>query len=95
MSFSLGGLMLYAMWAVLGVMMVDFIVASYRALKRKYFSADIILEYLKDFVFYIFPLFLIANMTGLDPTGWILLIAYFGASLAVLVRYLSAIKRKL
>lgn len=94
MSFALTGFMLYAMWAVLGVMLIDFAAASYRALKNSSFSSALIVDYLKALLYNVFPLFLLSNMLPLDPTGWILLIAYYVGGLAVFLNYLSAIKSK-
>ncbi len=94
MSFALAGWMLYAMWGVLGVMGIDFLASVFRSLKRSSFSTALVLDYLRDLLNYVFPLFIVVNLIPLDPTGWILLIGYYLASLAVFLRYVFAIKDK-
>ncbi|GGA14047.1 hypothetical protein GCM10008018_68680 [Paenibacillus marchantiophytorum] len=93
MTLELTGLMLYSMWVVLGLMGLSFLVGLYHSLKAGTFSSSLILTYLQDLLFYVFPLFLLANMTSLDPTGWILLIAYYVGALGVVLKYLASLKK--
>ncbi|MEW9669208.1 hypothetical protein [Ammoniphilus sp. 3BR4] len=92
MTFSLTGWMLYTMWAVFGLMLLDFLIGLFRSLKT--LSPTLILDYLKDILYYVLPLMVIANMMPLDPTGWVLLIGYYVSGLAVIWNYLIAIKNK-
>ncbi|UKS29787.1 hypothetical protein LOZ80_12980 [Paenibacillus sp. HWE-109] len=93
MTLELTGLMLYSMWVVLGLMGLSFLVGLYHSLKAGTFSSSLILAYLQDLLFYVFPLFLLANMTSLDPTGWILLITYYVGALGVVLKYLASLKK--
>jgi hypothetical protein len=91
MTFALTGWMLYAMWAVLILMGVNFIVGIFRSNN----VGELILSYLHDILHYVFPLFLLANMRSLDPTGWLVLIAYYIGAIGVILKYLTDIKNKL
>lgn len=93
MTLALTGWMLYSMLVVLGVMGLSFLFGLYKSLKAGDFSSDLILTYLKDMLYYVFPLFLISNMMSLDPTGFILLIAYYVGALGVVLKYLANFKK--
>ncbi|MEC0231465.1 MULTISPECIES: hypothetical protein [Paenibacillus] len=93
MTLELTGLMLYAMYVVVGLMGISFLVGLYQSLKAGTFSYTLILNYLQDLLFYVFPLFLLANMKSMDPTGWILLIAYYIGALGVAIKYLASLKK--
>ncbi|MDQ0199462.1 hypothetical protein [Neobacillus ginsengisoli] len=82
------------MWAVLGLMMLDFIVGLFKSLVTKSFSPKMVLDYLKDILYYVFPLVFILNIMAIDPTGWILLIFYYIGGLAVIWNYISGIITK-
>jgi hypothetical protein len=92
MTFTLAGWMLYSMWAVLGLMGLSFLVDLFRMLKSGGFSQSLILGYLQDLLYYVFPLFLLSNMMSLDPTGWLLLVGYYIGAIGVVLRYLLKIK---
>lgn len=93
MTFTLTGWMLYSMLAVLGFMGLSYLVGLYKSLKAGDFSSSLILTYLKDMLYYVFPLFLISNMLSLDPTGFLLLIAYYVGALGVVLKYLASFKK--
>ncbi|KAB2330740.1 hypothetical protein F7731_19245 [Cytobacillus depressus] len=90
----MAGWMLYAIWAVLGLMIIDFLIGFFRSLATKSFSPKIILEYLKDILYYVFPLIFLMNIMPIDPTGWILLIFFYIGALGVIFNYLLQIKNK-
>jgi hypothetical protein len=92
MTFALAGWMLYSMWVVLGLMGLSFLVDLYRMLKGGSFSESLILGYLQDLLYYVFPLFLLSNMMSLDHTGWIMQVSYYVGAIGVALRYLLKIK---
>lgn len=94
MTFALSGLMLYTMWAIFGLMFIDFIIGFFRSISSSSFPITLFQGYLKDVVNYVFPLLIMANLMALDPTGWIMLIAYYVGGLAVIWNYLTAIKNR-
>lgn len=94
MTLTLTGMMLYAMWAVLGLMGLSFLMGLFRSLKSGSFSYSLILGYLQDMLYYVFPLFLMANMMSLDHTGWLLMIGYYVGALGVVMKYLYDLFKK-
>jgi hypothetical protein len=88
------GWMLYTLWAVLGLMLVDFIVGLFRSLVTKSFSPNVGLDYLKDTLYYVFPLIFIANLMSIDPSGWILMVFYYICGITVIWHYLVSIFTK-
>lgn len=92
--FALSGLMLYTMWAIFGLMFIDFIIGFFRSLSTNSFPLNLFLGYLQDIVNYVFPLFIIAALIALDPTGWVMIVAYYIGGLAVIWNYLSSIKNR-
>ncbi|MBD0381441.1 hypothetical protein [Paenibacillus sedimenti] len=95
MTLTLTGWMLYTMWVVLGLMGLSFLLGLYQSLKASSFSYNLILTYLQDLLYYVFPLFLIANMMPLDKTGWLLQIGYYIGALGVVIKYISNIRSKM
>ncbi|MCY9665167.1 hypothetical protein M5X11_09375 [Paenibacillus alginolyticus] len=93
MTLTLTGWMLYSMWVVLGLMGLSFLLGLYKALKAGSFSSALILTYLQDMLYYVFPLFLISNMMSLDPTGFLLLVAYYIGALGLVLKYLAQLKK--
>jgi hypothetical protein len=71
---------------------LDFLVGLYRSLKAGAFSSTLVLSYLQDLLYYVFPLLLLANLVTLDPTGWLVLIGYYVGAVGVSLKYLSSIK---
>lgn len=96
MSFELTDTwMLYTMWAVLGVMGLDILVGLYRSLMSNSFSLTKLPGFLNGVLVYVLPLFILANLTDIEPTGWLVTIAYYLGGLGVVVKYLYDIKAKL
>jgi hypothetical protein len=95
LTFALSGWMLYTMLIVLGLLWLDFLFAFFHSLMNGKFNLLIILEYLKDMLFYVFPLMMIVNMIPLDPFEWILKIIYLIASIGVMAKYVVAISNKM
>ena len=94
MTFAFSGFMLYTLWAIFGLMFIDFIIGFFRSLSSSSFPITLFLNYLKDVLNYVFPLLLMANLMALDPTGWIMLVAYYIGGLAIIWNYLNAIKNR-
>jgi hypothetical protein len=84
-----------ALWIVLGSMAVDFLVGLFKSLTGSKLSHVPVLGYLKDIVSYVLPLLLLASISVMDSTGWIVLVGYYVGAFAVLVKYLMDIKAKL
>ncbi|MEK3885655.1 hypothetical protein [Paenibacillus sp. PL2-23] len=84
-----------AMWVVMGSMAADFLVGLFMSLKAGKLSHELVLGYLKDVVYYVLPLFVLAGMTAMDATGWIVLTGYYVGALAVVVKYVHDMKSKL
>ncbi|SDN01370.1 hypothetical protein SAMN04487897_101793 [Paenibacillus sp. yr247] len=93
MTLALTGWMLYSMLIVLGFMGLNFLFGLYKSLKAGSFSSSPFLAYLRDLLYYVFPLFLLSNMMSLDPTGFLLLIAYYLGALGVVLKYLEGFKK--
>ncbi|MFC4769912.1 hypothetical protein [Effusibacillus consociatus] len=92
--FTLTGWMIYTMWAIFGLMFIDFLIALFRSLKEGSFDPTFVLGYLKDVLYYVLPLIIVVYLIPIDPTGWILVIGYFVFGIAVILKYLLDIKRK-
>ncbi|MFC5530794.1 hypothetical protein [Cohnella yongneupensis] len=84
-----------ALWIVLGAMAVDFLIGLIKSLTGGKISIEPILGYLKDIVGYVLPLLVLAAISALDSTGWIVLTGYYVGAFAVVVKYLMSIKEKL
>lgn len=94
MALTLSGLMLYAMWLVLGVMGLSFVVELFKSLSTGTFSSSTITNYLRDLLYFVFPLFLLSNMLPLDHTDFIIKIAYYIGVLGVLYNYVGGYFKK-
>lgn len=94
MTLALSGWMLYTMWAILGLMGINLLLNLFRSAAAGSFSPKPVLDYLKDVLTYVLPLFIIANLMPLDGTGWLLQIAYYVGGIAVVWNYLSSIKNR-
>ncbi|WP_445491367.1 hypothetical protein [Niallia sp. 03133] len=90
----LGMWMYYAIWAVLGFMLLDFLFGLFKSLVTWKLSPKIITTYLKDILFFIIPLFYIASILPVDPTGWILIIFFYICSVGIIWEYISRIINK-
>jgi len=95
MTFTLTDWMLYAMYVVLGLMALDFLLGLYKSLKAGNFSSALILNYLKDLLHYVLPLFLLANLMSLDSTGFLVLTGYYIGAFGVALKYLYDLKNKM
>lgn len=84
----------FAMWVVLASMAADFLVGVFKSLTSGKFSHEPVLVYLKDIVSYVFPLLVLAGISVMDSTGWIVQVGYYLGAVAVFVKYLLAIKAK-
>ncbi|MFC5402628.1 hypothetical protein [Cohnella soli] len=84
-----------AMWVVLGSMAVDFLAGLYKSLKGGTISHEPVLGYLKDIVSYVLPLLVLASISVMDTTGWIVLVGYYVGAVAVIIKYLLSLKGKL
>jgi hypothetical protein len=82
------------MWAIFGLMWIDLLIGLFKSLVTKSFSLKIVLDYLKDVLYYVMPLMIVLNLMSLDPTGWFFFIFYYIGGLAVILHYLIAIKNK-
>jgi hypothetical protein len=87
--------MLYALWAVLVLMALNFLAGLYRALRAGEFNSTLILTYLQDLLYYVFPLFLLASIEPLDQTGFLVLAGYYIGAVGVVLKYLYDLKNKL
>lgn len=84
-----------AMWVVMGSMAVDFLVGLFMSMKDGKLSHELVLGYLKDVMYYVLPLFVLAGLSAMDPTGWVVMVGYYVGALGVVVKYLMDIKGKL
>lgn len=82
------------MWAIFGFMWLDLLIGLFRSIVTRSFSPTMILDYLKDVLYYVLPLTVLVTMAPLDPTGWALMIFYYIGGLAVIWNYLISIKNK-
>ncbi|WP_088067335.1 hypothetical protein [Gottfriedia luciferensis] len=94
LGFGLADWMLYTIWAIMGLMILDFVIAFIRSFWKGSFGTSFILGYLKDILYFIFPLKFLISMFPLDPTGWILIAFYFVGGIAVVIKYLKDIVSK-
>ncbi|WP_123042884.1 hypothetical protein [Cohnella candidum] len=86
-----------ALWVVLGSMAVDFLIGLFKlgtggSLR---FVPDFVVRYLKDILYYVLPLLVLASVSVMDSTGWIVLAGYYAGAVAVVLKYLWDIKAKL
>lgn len=91
---TIAGWTLYMMWVVMGLMLLDFLVGFFRSMVTKSFSSNMVLDYLKDVLFYVFPLMFLMTLMPIDPTGYALLIFFYIGGIAVTWHYLTAIFNK-
>lgn len=83
------------MWVVLGSMAADFLIGLFKMMTGGKLSHEPVLLYLKDIVSYVLPLLVLAGISLMDSTGWIVLVGYYVGALAVIIKYLMDIKAKL
>jgi hypothetical protein len=94
MGFTLSDWLIYTLLAVFGLMIIDFLIAFFKSFWKGSFNLTLIVDYLKDVLYYIVPLYFIVTLSPIDPTGWVLTIFYFILSLAVSLKYLIDIFKK-
>ncbi|MBB6633047.1 hypothetical protein [Cohnella thailandensis] len=85
-----------ALWVALGAMAVDFLAGLFQSLKGNTISSlnEPVLGYLKDIVYYVLPLLMLAGFSTMDETEWIVKAAYFVGAAAVVIKYLKDIRAK-
>lgn len=93
MTFTLTDWIIYTMWAIFGLMIIDFIIAFAKSFWEGTFNTTF-LDYLKDILFYVLPLNVIISMIPIDPTGWILVSLYFIGGISVILKYVLDIKKR-
>lgn len=84
----------FMMWAILGFMLLDFLIGLIKSLVTKSFSSTMVLDYLKDVLYMVFPLLVISSLAPIEPTQWVLHIFYYIGGLAVIWHYIKAIIKK-
>ncbi len=94
MSFTVADWMIYTIWAVFGLMIIDLLITLFRSFWQGSFHPSSVLEYLKDILYYILPLNVIVSMTSIDPTEWTLVVLYFVGGIAVILKYVWDIVKK-
>ena len=85
---SLSGWMLYTMWAVIGLIGLDLLAGWYRSLMGHSFSVDNLTDFLGSMISYVLPLLILNALTGIDPTGWLVLLAYSVGGVGDIIKYL-------
>jgi hypothetical protein len=86
--------MIYVMLAIFGLMIIDFLIALGRRFWEGQFHPGFALEYLKDILYYIFPLNIVISLFPIDPTKRVLPICYFVFGVFVIIKYVLDIIRK-
>jgi hypothetical protein len=93
---ALSGFMLYTMYLILGLIAVDILAGLYKAITTNSFSFAKLAGFLKSGILYlVFPLTVLVSLIPMDPTGWVLTIAYYLASLGIVIKYIMDITGKL
>lgn len=90
------GFMLYALWLVLAAIGLNVLLGTLRAVMSNSFSLGMFTNFLKSGILYsVLPLLILAHLMPMDPTGWLMPIAYYAAALALFLIYLMDVIRKL
>jgi hypothetical protein len=76
-------------------MWLDFLIGFAKSIWNRTFSLQLVLDYLKDMVFFVLPLLILLNLNPLDPTGIVLTVVFYVCGLAIVLHYLFSIKRKI
>lgn len=84
-----------ALWVVLGSLAVDMLVGLFQSLKANKLTPEPVVSHLRDIVYYVLPLLMLAGFSAMDETGWILKVAYYLGAVALVIKYLQSIKTKL
>lgn len=94
MGYSLADWMIYTVWAIFALMIVDFLVVLFRSFWQGSFNPGFVLGYLKDILYYILPLNMLISMSSIDPTGYALVTFFFIGGIAVVLKYILDIKKR-
>ncbi|WP_018132337.1 hypothetical protein [Effusibacillus pohliae] len=90
------GLLLYALWLVLAAIGLNVLLGVIRAFIGGSFDLGTFTNFLKSGILYsVLPLLVIAYMMPMDPTGWLLQIAYYAGALGIFLKYLVDLLQKL
>ena len=92
---ALSGWMLYTMWVILGLIGLDVLAGLYRSLESNAWSTDSLTGYLGHILHLVLPLLLVGALTGIDETGWLMMVLYYIGGVGVVLKLLVAIKKKL
>ncbi|MGG1554559.1 hypothetical protein [Paenibacillus ferrarius] len=94
MAVTLADWMLYTLWGIFGLMMIDFLIAFFQSFWKGAFDLTFVLDYLKDVLYYILPLDIIVSFVPADPTKWTLVVFFFIAGIAVIFKFVRDIIKK-
>lgn len=86
MEFTLVAWITYTMWAVLGMMIIDFLTAFIPSFWKGTFDTTF-LPYLKDILYYVLPLNFLLSMVPIDPTEYTLIVLFFMGGASVIIKY--------
>jgi len=92
---ALSGWMLYTMWAVLGLIGLNWLVDLYRSMVSGTLSLGSLTDWLGDLTTHVFPLLLLVLLLAVDPTGWLVLCGYYVGGVGIVLKLLFALKKKL
>lgn len=95
MGLALSDWMVYTMWAVLGLLLLNVVIGLVQAFWTGTLDPTFVLDALKEVLFYVVPLDFIITMIPIDPTRWTLVAFYFLGGLAIIIKYTLDIKKKL
>ncbi|MFC4768124.1 hypothetical protein [Effusibacillus consociatus] len=85
----ISGYMLYALWLVLGAIGLNVLLGVIRAVMSSSFSVGKFTMFLKTgIMFGVLPLLVVAHVMPMDPTGWLLQIAYYAGAAGVFINYI-------
>ncbi|REE68783.1 hypothetical protein A8990_13649 [Paenibacillus taihuensis] len=93
LGFSLGAWITYTMWAVLGIMIIDFLTAFIPSFWKGTFDTTF-LGYLKDILYYVLPLNFLLSMVPIDPTEYTLIVLFFLGGASVIFKYVMDIIKR-
>lgn len=89
------GFMLYALWLVLIAIGLNLVMGVYQAFASNSFDIAKLGTFLRTgILFSVFPLFVIAYLSPLDPTGFLLKSGYYIGAMAVFITYIIDAFRK-
>lgn len=92
---TLSGWMLYTMWVVLGLIGLDFLAGLYRSMMSNSLSISNLTDFLGSMITYVLPMLILAHLTAIDGTGWLVMVGYYIGGIGIALHYLVSIKNKL